>query len=495
MRTWSLDSGSFGPTAALVLRRFDAWVRMKELGSWTRRAKYLLRRCAAGRPAHPLRRRPGRGRRDCARSPARSRARSRPPRRSTRRQLPAAAGFGQELPARQVPEVAAHRSPQRLHRDARPAATRALPDRSTSGDILVKGKAVGQQCTTLTANGMTVRSCGSTGSTPPATACRPPRAPGASTSPDSATARRIISVNPIVYDPSYVPPGVITRPRPRRASRTRGRSPASHHDDRGLRSGPRDCGSLLVRPFARLEIGICGFDFHGVNGPSTISSASSRSGSLRARGGGRADLLLAQPGDAEERHLDRPARCARRPGPAPRRRRPRSSTGSPDACSTRSTAARAELGSSRTSRPAVSRKCDLVDRRRARERGRVGDVLKIPSRGEQPRAVDREPGEREADEQRADDHDRCLTRLRRRPRLTVRSGTGRPSPTCVASTGIETDDQTAPMNGMRRTGTSVRTCTVSSSPRARRPSTLACSEPGRQPVVARRLLDHQRATS
>jgi hypothetical protein len=53
----------------------------------------------------------------------------------------------------------------------------------------------------------------------------------------------------------------------------------------------------------------------------------------------------------------------------------------------------------------------FVERRCPGERSCIGDVVEIPTSGEQPRPVDGEAGEREAEQHDADDEDRRLTPL------------------------------------------------------------------------------------
>ena len=192
----------------------------------------------------------------------------------------------------------------------------------------------------------------------------------------------------------------------------------------------------------------------------------------------------------------RPAgRGGRRPGRARPRRRPASTTGSPDASSTRSTARRAPTWVEPDLAPARRPEVALVDRRRAGERGRVGDVLQVPPGGEEAGAVDREPGERQPDQQRADEDDRRLTRRSAIGRaLTGRCGSGRAAPTWVASTGTETDghDLADERDAEARARRSAR-ARAAARPGAGWPSTVARSEPDGSPWLRAGLLDHERA--
>ena len=133
------------------------------------------------------------------------------------------------------------------------------------------------------------------------------------------------------------------------------------------------------------------------------------------------------PSPARPRNCSGPdGRCA----PPPGRRRPARrrvvSAGSDDARTISSTATRAPRGSSRTSAPPLARYTRLVDLRRTRERGAVGDVLQVAARGEEPGAVDREPDEQQTEEQHAHQQRRRLTVLVAASR--IRSGTGRCGP-------------------------------------------------------------------
>lgn len=148
-----------------------------------------------------------------------------------------------------------------------------VPGPIRSGDVVVKGKALGQQCTTLTANGMTVRSVKITWFN--AAGNRMPSAKGTGTLHVAGLGNGfppVISVNPIVYAPGYVPPGIITLTASATGKATARAFPGRHITisavaDQDLEDMRFPC-SYATSP---LEMGISGFTFHGVNGPSTIS--------------------------------------------------------------------------------------------------------------------------------------------------------------------------------------------------------------------------------
>ena len=121
---------------------------------------------------------------------------------------------------------------------------------------------------------------------------------------------------------------------------------------------------------------------------------------LRRRRRVGADLLRTEPGQAEELQPDRPCDAHDHPvgGDLHVDRACRPAATTPGRSRRRAAAPR--TGSSRTSAPPLARYTRLVDRRRAGQRGAVGDVLQVAARGEEPRAVDREPDEEQAEEQR-----------------------------------------------------------------------------------------------
>jgi hypothetical protein len=149
-----------------------------------------------------------------------------------------------------------------------------VPGPIRSGDIVVKGKAPGRGgCTALTTNGVTVRSV----------KIRWFDAAGNRMSSTNGTGTLqvaglrdgfppVISVNPIVYAPGYVPPGIITLTASGTGRATARAFPGrpitmSAVADQDLEDMREPC-SYAPSP---LEGGINGFGFHGVNGPSTIS--------------------------------------------------------------------------------------------------------------------------------------------------------------------------------------------------------------------------------
>ena len=148
-----------------------------------------------------------------------------------------------------------------------------VPGPIRSGDIVIKGKALGQQCTSLTANGMTVRSVKINWFN--AAGNRMPNAKGTGTLHVAGLGNGfppIISVNPIVYAPGYVPPGIITLTASATGKSTARAFPGQHITmsavaDQDLEDMMEPC-SYFPSP---LEGGVNTFTFHGVNGPSSIS--------------------------------------------------------------------------------------------------------------------------------------------------------------------------------------------------------------------------------
>ncbi len=142
------------------------------------------------------------------------------------------------------------------------------------GEILLKGKADGHQCASLTANGLTVSSVrikwfDATGNRMPTT-----KATGSTTVAGLYGGfPPFISLDPITLDPSYVPPGVITFHGAGTVKGTARAFPGGHVTltavaDRALDSMVTPCNTHQV---PSLTFGIDGFTFGGVHGPSSLS--------------------------------------------------------------------------------------------------------------------------------------------------------------------------------------------------------------------------------
>ena len=149
-----------------------------------------------------------------------------------------------------------------------------IPGPIARGEILLKGKAVGHQCGSLTANGMTVTSVrikwfDAAGNRMPTT-----KATGSTTVTGLYNGfPPFISFDPITFDPSYVPPGVITFHGAGTAKATARAFPGRHLTmtavaDRTLESMVTPCNTHQA---PSLTFGIDGFNFGGVNAPSTVS--------------------------------------------------------------------------------------------------------------------------------------------------------------------------------------------------------------------------------
>lgn len=142
------------------------------------------------------------------------------------------------------------------------------------GELLLKGKAVGHQCASLTEIGMTMPSVrikwfDAAGNRIPTTS-----ASGSITVSGLYSGfPPYISLDPITFDPSYVPPGVITFNGTGTAKPTARTFPGQQVTitavaDRTLQSMVTPCNTHQV---PSLTFGIDGFTFGGVNGPSTFS--------------------------------------------------------------------------------------------------------------------------------------------------------------------------------------------------------------------------------
>ena len=91
------------------------------------------------------------------RSPAPCRARSRPRRRSTRPSTTERGRAGQEGRAQASTRSGRSRDTLTGCTGSQTGGNPRIPGPIDHGDVLVKGKAVGHQCTTLTASGMTIK--------------------------------------------------------------------------------------------------------------------------------------------------------------------------------------------------------------------------------------------------------------------------------------------------------------------------------------------------
>jgi hypothetical protein len=142
------------------------------------------------------------------------------------------------------------------------------------GDVLVKGKAVGHQCTSLTASGMTIKNVrikwfDAAGNTMPTT-----RATGAATVTGLGNGSPYISFNPLTLDPNYVPPGIITvnitaTGKPNARAFPGQPLTMTAVADQTVDSLPFICHTVPFSP--GLTSGFFGLDFNGVNGPSSTS--------------------------------------------------------------------------------------------------------------------------------------------------------------------------------------------------------------------------------
>jgi hypothetical protein len=142
------------------------------------------------------------------------------------------------------------------------------------GEIVVRGKATGHECSGLTANGMTVRSVrikwfDALGNRMPST-----KATGVATVAGLYNGfPPFISFDPIIFDPSYVPPGVITFNLSGTVKSTARAFPGrpitmTAAADETLESMVTPCNT---RQTPSLTFGISGFGFTGTTGSSTIS--------------------------------------------------------------------------------------------------------------------------------------------------------------------------------------------------------------------------------
>jgi hypothetical protein len=142
------------------------------------------------------------------------------------------------------------------------------------GDILVKGKATGHQCTLLTASGMTIKTVRIKWFDAAGNAMSTTKATGTATVTGLGNGSKYSSFDPPVIDPNYVSPGIIT------INVTATGKPNAHAfpnqpltmtavADQTIDSLPSVCSTVPFSP--GLESGLYGFDFTGVNGPSSTS--------------------------------------------------------------------------------------------------------------------------------------------------------------------------------------------------------------------------------
>lgn len=142
------------------------------------------------------------------------------------------------------------------------------------GDILVKGKATGHQCALLTASGMTIKTVrikwfDAAGNTLPTT-----KAIGTATVTGLGNGSKYSSFDPLIIDPNYVAPGIITinvtaTGKPNARAFPNQPLAITAVADQTIDSLPSVCSTVPFSP--GLTSGLFGFDFTGVNGQSSTS--------------------------------------------------------------------------------------------------------------------------------------------------------------------------------------------------------------------------------